>query len=209
MRIFTEAPPDREVWADTIHDFDAHGKEQPKIGSWMLETKGPPSQKLSPGARVKALFEHPSGPQYYLGVVQHQNEDGSWVVLFEDGEAHNFFEDDPDLDVVLADSDLPKGPPVPSPVQPEPNKVTGRKRRRPMSPEPNLKQSAVVIASPSGPGPWETWLETYLPDLLLSSYRAYRRDPSKAAKPPLDPILTPENFLGGDIVVPQLNTRHR
>jgi hypothetical protein len=43
-------------------------------------------------------------------------------------------------------------------------------------------------------GPWGTWLDTYLPDLLLSAYRAARRTPTR-----LDPrffkmLQSPEDF---------------
>ena len=41
-------------------------------------------------------------------------------------------------------------------------------------------------------GPWESWLDAYLPDLLISAYRAARRDPSRMPK--LEPVLNPENF---------------
>jgi hypothetical protein len=41
-------------------------------------------------------------------------------------------------------------------------------------------------------GPWESWLDAYLPDLLISAYRAARRDPSRMHK--LEPVLNPEKF---------------
>ncbi len=45
-------------------------------------------------------------------------------------------------------------------------------------------------------GPWESWLDAYLPDLLISAYRAARRDPTRMPK--LEPVLNPENFSGCD-----------
>ena len=41
-------------------------------------------------------------------------------------------------------------------------------------------------------GPWESWLDAYLPDLMISAYRAARRDPSRMDK--LEPVSHPERF---------------
>jgi hypothetical protein len=48
-------------------------------------------------------------------------------------------------------------------------------------------------------GPWESWLDAYLPDLLISAYRAARRDPSRMHK--LEPVQSPERFCDTDEVL--------
>jgi hypothetical protein len=45
-------------------------------------------------------------------------------------------------------------------------------------------------------GPWESWLDAYLPDLLISAYRAARRDPSRMHM--LEPVQHPEIFCDFD-----------
>ena len=44
-------------------------------------------------------------------------------------------------------------------------------------------------------GPWATWLDTYLPDLLLSAYRAARRDPYQVEMRFLDMLQNPEQYV--------------
>ena len=41
-------------------------------------------------------------------------------------------------------------------------------------------------------GPWESWLDAYVPDLLISAYRAARRDPTLMSN--LEPVQSPELF---------------
>jgi len=43
-------------------------------------------------------------------------------------------------------------------------------------------------------GPWAIWLDTYLFDLLLSAYRAYRRDPWQVKAQCFDMVQNPEQF---------------
>ena len=45
-------------------------------------------------------------------------------------------------------------------------------------------------------GPWESWLDAYLPDLLISAYRAARRDPTRMHM--LEPVHNPEKFCDFD-----------
>jgi hypothetical protein len=42
---------------------------------------------------------------------------------------------------------------------------------------------------------WATWLDTYLPDLLLSAYRAARRDPYQVEMRFLDMLQNPEQYV--------------
>ena len=44
-------------------------------------------------------------------------------------------------------------------------------------------------------GPWATWLDTYMPDLLLSAYRAARRDPCQVEMRFLDMLQNPEQYV--------------
>ena len=57
-----------------------------------------------------------------------------------------------------------------------------------------LKEDELRLAS----GPWESWLDAYLPDLLISAYRAARRDPSRVDKSQLEPVHSPEKFCDLD-----------
>jgi hypothetical protein len=43
-------------------------------------------------------------------------------------------------------------------------------------------------------GPWATWLDTYLPNLLISAYRAARRDPYQVKMRFFDMLQNPERF---------------
>ena len=43
-------------------------------------------------------------------------------------------------------------------------------------------------------GPWAIWLDTYLFDLLLSAYRAYRRDPWQVETQCFSMVHNPEQF---------------
>ena len=46
-------------------------------------------------------------------------------------------------------------------------------------------------------GPWATWLDTYLPDLLLSAYRAARRNPYQVDMRFFQMLQNPEKFGDG------------
>ena len=105
--------------------------------------------KIAEGTRVECLFKDPEesadAGAWFAGVVESQNEDGSWKIKFDDGDQDNFMADDPDL---------------------------------------RLESS----------GPWATWLDTYLPGLLLSAYRAYRRDPYQVEPRFFSMVHNPEQF---------------
>jgi hypothetical protein len=57
-----------------------------------------------------------------------------------------------------------------------------------------LKEDDLRLAS----GPWESWLDTYLPDLLISAYRAARRDPVQFDRSRLDRVHNPEKYCHCD-----------
>ena len=121
------------------------------------------------GATIEALFfpEHDcdgslgSLGDWYRGKIVSQNiEDDSWNVIFEDGDEGTYPNRDfkYNIDVrVLSSSEY---------------KIvfvgTG--------PSPYDEGNGQTLAGPGGPGPWEIWLKTNLSDLLLSIFRASRRN---------------------------------
>jgi len=111
------------------------------------------SPKIAEGTRVECLFKDPEesadAGAWFAGVVESQNEDGSWKIKFDDGDQDNFMADDPDL---------------------------------------RLESS----------GPWATWLDTYLPGLLLSAYRAARRNPYQFEMRFFDMLQNPEQHAAFD-----------
>jgi hypothetical protein len=44
------------------------------------------------------------------------------------------------------------------------------------------------------PGPWATWLDIYLPNLLISAYRAARKEPYQVLMQFFDMLQNPEKF---------------
>ena len=46
-------------------------------------------------------------------------------------------------------------------------------------------------------GPWESWLDSYVPALLTSAYRAARRDPVRFDRSLLEPVHNPEEHCRG------------
>ena len=57
-----------------------------------------------------------------------------------------------------------------------------------------LKEDELRLAS----GPWESWLDAYLPDLLISAYRSARRDPARFDKRRLELVHNPEKCCHGN-----------
>ena len=57
-----------------------------------------------------------------------------------------------------------------------------------------LKEDDLRLAS----GPWESWLDAYLPDLLFSAYRSARRDPAQYDMTRLQQVHNPEKYFGGN-----------
>ena len=57
-----------------------------------------------------------------------------------------------------------------------------------------LKEDDLRLAS----GPWESWLDAYLPDLLFSAYRSARRYPARYDMRRLQQVHNPEKYFGGN-----------
>ena len=82
---------------------------------------------------------------WYPGTVESRNESGTLHIKFDDGDQQDVDANDPEIRIIPAPSQLSQA-------------GTGLKRS---SADPAL-------------GPWATWLDTYLPDLLHSSFRSAR-----------------------------------
>jgi len=75
--------------------------------------------------------------------------------------------------------------------------VNGRARMR-ASPDPQ-EGSGETDRPSTGPGPWETWLKTYLPDLLLTIFRVARLDPAQVDKELLGELKCPLSCDDDDV----------
>lgn len=128
------------------------------------------------GAQVQANFLINGVNELWIGVVVKVDSTGAITVRFEDEDEQTFTEGDPDFRVVFStDYD-----------------IVFRHARMSSSSTHPCRAPRVLLKSRPEPGPWETWLETYLPDLLLSIFRASRRDPAWPDKRRLEAIENPE-----------------
>ncbi len=131
VRDYTSPPPDLAQWNGT------GGGNQVAVAT-----------EISEGTRVECLFKDTEDPseigERYAGTVKSQNEDGSWKITFDDGDAGDFNANDPDL----------------------------------------------RLAS----GPWATWLNIYLPNLLISAYLAARKEPYRIEMRYFNMLQNPEQF---------------
>jgi hypothetical protein len=94
---------------------------------------------------------------WYSGMVQSQDKSGKFVIKFDDGETANVDNLEDDPDIRIISA---------------PSQANQAGHKRSADPES---------------GPWATWLDTYLPDLLHSSFRSARQ--GKVDKNHLDRIM--------------------
>lgn len=180
---YSAVPPDWNIWAaSTIEDdedsVNCHLNLETEAGDkyiqdpdvttpgWWREFLRKP--KAAIGATIEALF-YPvhdrdgslgSPGKWYRGKIVSQNiEDDSWNVLFEDGDkgTYPYRDFQYNLDVRVLSS-------------PEYKIVFVGNGLHDEGPGQTLS------AGRGGLGPWEIWLKTNLSDLLLSIFRASRRN---------------------------------
>ena len=170
-RIYTRQPPHSEFWAGTNSASDA--AEQPgaqMVGAHalMLENgKRVEALVLENGERVEALFEVGGKKQWFGGVVVVKNAGtGSYHVKFDDEEESDFTGDKhASLAFDCAGDDSDLCYP---------------------GDDPEFRRES---------WPWADWLKLYLPDLLLTVYRAARRNASLSHTLYFDQLQNPEHFL--------------
>jgi hypothetical protein len=150
VRQYTSQPPEFKTWGAKLQDESPQDLALAGGASAGEDLAAP---KVAVGSRVECFFkssEEASDGEWYSGEVTAQNGNGSWQILFDDGEEHNFDNNDPDL---------------------------------------RLESF----------GPWTTWLESYMPGLLLSAYRAARRTPTQLEMRFFNMVQNPEQFRDSDI----------
>jgi hypothetical protein len=146
-RAYTSQPPDFELWGAKLVGESSHGLARDGLDQGRSLAAGAP--KIDVGTKVECLFKDPEVPsddgKWYSGTVESRNENGTWKIVFEDGDEGDFAADDPDL---------------------------------------RLEAS----------GPWAIWLDAYISDLLLSAFRAYRRNPWQVEAQCFSMVQNPEMF---------------
>jgi hypothetical protein len=149
--------------------------------------------KLNVGALVQVLFKENGEKKWYIGAVVAKLPNNKWRVQFEDGDVQDFKEGDADFVTVFStDYDI---------AFPSTARMQAVCRRR---------APRVVLKSKPAAGPWETWLENIMHDLLLSIFRASLRDSARFDKELLDAIERPESEDAfSDAGTPAQRKRHR
>jgi len=175
---YSSKAPDQNIWGgdgdDSLLNLETEsGDENTEVpdfempGWWRGFIRKP---KTAIGATIKAFFypEHdPDGllgspGDWYRGKIVSQNiKDDSWNVLFEDGDKGTYPNRDfkYNLDVRVLSS-------------PEYKIVFVGNGQH----DEGYQDGQTSLAGRGGPGPWEIWLKTNLSDLLLSIFRASRRN---------------------------------
>jgi hypothetical protein len=148
-RAYTSQPPDFELWGAKLLGESSQGLARDGLDHGTGKSLAAGAPKIDVGTKVECLFKDPEVPsddgKWYSGTVESRNENGTWKIVFEDGDEGDFAADDPDL---------------------------------------RLEAS----------GPWAIWLDAYLSDLLLSAYRAYRRNPWQVDVQYFSMVQNPEKF---------------
>ena len=181
---YADQPPDVDSWGPS-------GSLDPETDNlrpgWWREWGHCPVP--SKGARFEAKFFPNGDPDglngspgdWYLGTIEKVDdvtaEPRLCHVLFDDGERTTYpFSDF----IILNDVRLISSP------EERIEKVRGIARIY-AGKDPREERSGLSM----GPGPWETWLKTYLPDLLLTIFRVARLDPVQVDKRLLDALKYP------------------
>jgi hypothetical protein len=168
-RKYTTQPPDVRRWTKGESEAADQPAEQGGVTKPLLV--------LDIGDRVEALFDidHGTGREWFGGVVvqvDSAQKDGvpvpQYRIHFDDGEKCDI-PGDKTRSVLDCDCDN-------SDIR-----CAGDDR--------DLRQES---------GPWASWLQLYLPDLLLTVYQAARRNASLSNPVYFDQMQNPENFVDKD-----------
>ena len=135
---------------------------------WWMQYKHDPEMAVH--AKVEQAFVQSGKKNWYAGVVMSQKEDGTMEIKFDaDGDQQVY--SPADIAKEMSQGDLR--------IVSSPKYKTVPKERRAGKPP---RGSESVTAPWPGPGPWAMWLDSHLKDMILSNFRAARRDPVRVDK---------------------------
>jgi hypothetical protein len=187
---YTEQPPDFQFWGSSGTDSE-EPEPDTNMPLWWNDYRRVPMPAI--GGRLEALFYPVDDPKGEFGspgewfpgtIVGFSADKRTCNVLFDDGERTTFPYSDIEFfnDVRMLSSPEDK-------IEYMGGRFKLCRMQAPrLDPEEGGFGKAGSLRPSTGPGPWETWLKTYLPDLLLTIFRAARLDPAQVNKELLDKL---------------------
>lgn len=140
--------PDFETMGPQFNCGDATWQTAVEVGLWRSDSSSSAETKSKADSKpgVGTLVEvYFDDGKWYPGTIQSQDESGKFRIEFSDGDVHEVEDLENDSDIRIIS----------------------------VSPKSSKPREADRFSKPES-GPWATWLDTYLPDLLHSSFRSAR-----------------------------------